>query len=87
MRPAELRAWRKRQRLTQRQAEVWYFGHDNGGRTWRRYEAGDSPIPVALVRLVHVALDPNTASRANRRLLRHHRRNARSGLTAPSRPV
>lgn len=44
----ELRKWRLTRRLTQVEAERWWFGHDNEGRTWRKYELGERGIPAPL---------------------------------------
>lgn len=46
--PTELRKWRLARKLTQADAEWWWFGHDNGGRTWRKYELGERKIPAPL---------------------------------------
>lgn len=49
----DLKAWREGRKLTQAQAEEWWLGHKGSeGRTWRRWESGDSPIPNALIRTV-----------------------------------
>jgi hypothetical protein len=50
--PEELRAWREGRHLTQTEAESWWYGHDNGGRTWRRYELGERAIPAPLARTI-----------------------------------
>lgn len=45
MTPASLRSWRRRRRLSQREAAA-AFGLS--ARQWLRYEAGQQPIPKTL---------------------------------------
>lgn len=40
-----LRGWRKRVKLTQKEAAKWYGCTE---RAWQRYEAGDRRVPLPL---------------------------------------
>lgn len=50
--PDDLRRWRERQGMTQAEAERWWFGHSNDGRTWRRWESGERRIPPPLAKRI-----------------------------------
>ena len=56
MTPTALRAALSRLRLTQVEAGR-LFGYDDGGRSVRRWLAGDNPIPPAVAVLIHLMLD------------------------------
>lgn len=63
----QLKAWREQRQMTQAEAEAWWLGSTaSGGRTWRRWEAGDSPIPNPLARTVQALIDRATTRRTVR---------------------
>jgi hypothetical protein len=64
----ELRRWRVKQGLTQGEAEEWWFGHHNDGRTWRRYELGERAIPAPLARTIAMMRRSGRKWNAGRRL-------------------
>lgn len=50
--PDDLRRWREKKGWTQVEAEEWWMGRHNNGRTWRRYERGERAIPAALAKRI-----------------------------------
>ena len=42
--------------LTQRDAEIIFTGHDNRGRTSRRWSSGEFPVPYAVGLLIRVMI-------------------------------
>lgn len=53
MTPVKLRAWRKKEGLTMREAGEWYgLSPKSAERSWSRYEHGQRRIPVPLIRRI-----------------------------------
>lgn len=57
MTAADLRRWREKVGMTQREAGEWYgCPPKSAERTWRRWERGERRVPPSLIRMVQTRL-------------------------------